>query len=82
MVGMSALPLPAPGPLPQPPGAVGDYEYRLLVIARGTSRAEARRLLTEHAEYGHWELARVRLYAGGARQVWMRRKIIRVRRTA
>jgi hypothetical protein len=82
MVGMTALPLPAPGPLPRPPGAAGDYEYRLLVVPRGTSRAEARRLLTEHAEYGHWEVARVRLYAGGARQVWLRRKIIRVTRTA
>jgi len=80
MEGMSALPLPAPGPLP--PGAAGHYEYRLLVIPRGTSGAEARRLLTEHAEYGHWELARVRLFAGGARQVWLRRRIIRVTRSA
>ncbi|HVN13402.1 MAG TPA: DUF5703 family protein [Kineosporiaceae bacterium] len=79
---MSTLPLPAPGPLPQPQGAGGDYEYRVLVIPRGTSPAEARRLLTEHAEYGHWELDRVRVYAGGARQVWVRRKIIRARRTA
>ena len=63
-------------------GRGGDFEYRLLVIPRGTSRSEARRLLTEHAEYGHWELARVRLFAGGARQVWLRRKIIRVTRTA
>lgn len=82
MEGMSALPLPAPGPLPRPPGATGDYEYRLLVIPRGTSRAEAGRMLTDQAEYGHWELARVRRYEGGARQVWLRRKIIRVTRTA
>ncbi len=80
MVLMTAHRLPVPPP--PPTGATGDYEYRLLVIPRGTSRAEARRLLTEHAEYGHWELARVRLYAGGARQVWLRRKIIRVVRTA
>ena len=79
---MSALSLPFPGPLPRPPGAIGDFEYRLLVMPRGTSRAEAGRLLTEHAEYGHWELARVRVLAGGARHVWLRRKIIRVRRTA
>jgi hypothetical protein len=80
MVTMTAHRLPAPPP--PPAGATGDYEYRLLVIPRGTSRSEARRQLTEHAEYGHWELARVRLYAGGARQVWLRRKIIRVVRTA
>ena len=79
MVAMTAFPLPVP-PLPGP--GAGDYEYRLLTIPRGTSRAEARRMLTEHAEYGHWELARVRLYAGGVRQVWLRRKIIRVTRTA
>ncbi len=78
MVTMTAFPLP----VPPPTAASGDYEYRLLTIPRATSRAEARRLLTEHAEYGHWELARVRLYAGGVRQVWLRRKIIRVTRTA
>jgi hypothetical protein len=58
-----------------------DYEYRVLQLPRSLSRAEARRLLTEHAEYGHWELSRVRLYAGGKRQVWLRRRIIRVQRT-
>ena len=82
MEGMSALSMPATGPLPRPPGAIGDYEFRVLVLPRGTSRSEARRVLTEHAEYGHWELARVRLYSGGARQVLLRRKIIRVTRTA
>ncbi|MCI2237685.1 DUF5703 family protein [Paenibacillus sp. TRM 82003] len=60
----------------------GDqYEYRVLTLSRETTRAEARQLLTEQAEYGHWELARVRLYLGGARRVWLRRKIIRVART-
>ena len=76
---MSARSLPAPPP--PPAGVPGDFEYRLLVIPRDTSRSEARRMLTEHAEYGQWELARVRLFAGGARQVWLRRKIIRVTRT-
>ena len=70
---------PLPGDLP---AAAGDYEYRVLTLPRGTSRAEARKLLAEQAEYGHWELARVRLYMGGARRVWLRRKIIRVVRTA
>jgi hypothetical protein len=59
-----------------------QYEYRVLTLPRETSRSEARRLLTEHAEYGHWELARVRLYLGGHRKVWLRRKIIRVARTS
>lgn len=58
-----------------------DYEYRFFRLPRGTSRSEARRLLTEHAEYGRWELARVQISYGGARRVWLRRRIIRVERT-
>ena len=38
-------------------------------------------MLTEHAEYGRWELARTRLFAGGERKVWLRRKTLRVRST-
>jgi hypothetical protein len=59
----------------------GQYEYRVLTIPPSTSRNDARRLLTEEAEYGRWELARTRLFAGGERKVWLRRKIIRVRST-
>ena len=61
---------------------MGDYEYQQLYLPRGTTRGEARRLLTDHAEYGHWELARLRLHADGSRRVWLRRKVIRVVRTA
>lgn len=62
-------------------GQGGQYEYRVLTIPRSTSTGDARRLLTDEAEYGRWELARTRLYAGGERRVWLRRKIIRVRST-
>ncbi len=58
------------------------YEYRHLTLPRGTSRSDARTLLTEHAEYGRWELSRVTLFRGGARQVRLRRRIQRVQRTA
>jgi hypothetical protein len=58
-----------------------EYEYRVLQLPRSLSRAESKRLLTDHAEYGQWELSRVRLYAGGTRRVWLRRKIIRVKKT-
>ena len=86
MVTWEAMSLLEPRPVPPlpgdlPPGA-GEYEYRVLSIPRGTSRAEARRMLTEHAEYGRWELARVRVSMGGGHRVWLRRKIIRVVRTA
>ena len=67
-------------PLPTP--AVGEYEYRVFTIPRAVSRAEARRMLTDHAEYGHWELARVQLFMGGTRKVWLRRRILRVQRSA
>jgi hypothetical protein len=59
----------------------GHYEYRVVSIPRSTSRSDTSRLLTDEAEYGRWELARVVLYVGGERKVWLRRKIIRVRST-
>jgi hypothetical protein len=66
---------------PGGPEQARQYEYRVLTIPRTTSRGDARRLLTEQAEYGRWELARTLLYAGGERKVWLRRRIIRVRST-
>ena len=62
-----------------PPG--DQYEYRRLTLARGTSRAQARAVITEHAEHGRWELATLTLYVGGARSVLLRRRILRVQRT-
>ena len=58
-----------------------EFEYRQLYLPRGTTRNAARRLLTEQAEYGSWELARLRLYPDGSRRAWLRRKIIRPVRT-
>ncbi|WP_444978694.1 DUF5703 family protein [Acrocarpospora phusangensis] len=52
-----------------------------LYLPRGTTRETARQVLTEHAEYGHWELDRLRLYPDGSRRVRLRRRIIRVSRT-
>ncbi len=48
-----------------------------MYVPRGVSRKDAARLLTDEAEYGHWELDRVRLYADGSRRVRLRRRIIR-----
>jgi hypothetical protein len=58
-----------------------QYEYRVLTLPRTTSRAEAKALLTEQAEYGRWELARVVLYWGGVRKITLRRRILRVQRS-
>ncbi|MEP6649730.1 MAG: DUF5703 family protein [Lapillicoccus sp.] len=64
-------------------GAAGvEYEYRVLTFRREVSRADIRRSLGEHAEYDHWELARTVVYVGGIRRAWLRRRVIRVRRTA
>jgi hypothetical protein len=59
-----------------------EFSYRVVYLPRSTSRDATRRILTEHAEHGDWELARLRLYADGSRKVTLRRQIIRVVRTA
>lgn len=61
--------------------SASSYEVKVLTLPRTTSRSDVRRLLTEEAEYGKWELARLCLYVGGHRKVWLRRKIIRVNST-
>ncbi|WP_269855063.1 DUF5703 family protein [Streptomyces sp. RPT161] len=54
-----------------------EYEFQDVYVPRGVSRSATRRLLTDHAEYGHWELDRLRLYPDGSRRVRLRRRIIR-----
>ncbi|MEH6379760.1 DUF5703 family protein, partial [Streptomyces sp. KLMMK] len=46
-----------------------EYEFCDVYVPRGVSRGAATRLLTDHAEYGHWELDRLRLYPDGSRKV-------------
>ncbi|MBB5789229.1 DUF5703 family protein [Jiangella mangrovi] len=58
-----------------------EYEFRHISLPRTTTRGAARRLLTEQAEHGHWELARLRLHPDGTRKIVLRRKILRVRAT-
>lgn len=58
-----------------------EYEYETVAIPRSWSRSDVRRMLAERAEYGRWELARTRIYVGGRRTVWLRRRVIRVRST-
>jgi Family of unknown function (DUF5703) len=60
---------------------MAEYEFRRLSFPRGMGRSVVRRLLTDQAEYGGWELDRVRLFADGTRRITLRRKIIRVVRT-
>ena len=80
---MSELPTPQPVPPLTDDLAVatGEYEYRVITIPRGVPRSQVSRMLTDHAEYGYWELARMRLFVGGRGRVWLRRRIIRVSRS-
>jgi len=59
-----------------------EYELRIVTIEPNFTRQEAKQLLTDEAEYGRWELDRTRLYLGGKRKVWLRRRIMRIHRTA
>ena len=63
------------------PARTTRVETRVVVIPANVSRADARQMLADQAEYGKWELARVLLYRGGARRVWLRRRAMKVRRT-
>ncbi|GAA1338884.1 DUF5703 family protein [Arthrobacter roseus] len=58
------------------------YEYLVLTLSPEDPLQVARQLLTEHAEYGKWELQKSRLYTGGGRRFWLRRKVLRVARSA
>ncbi|MFZ0161552.1 MAG: DUF5703 family protein [Kineosporiaceae bacterium] len=73
---------PVDSPPEDLPAGSGEFEYRMVLIPRLVTRSQAQRMLADLAEQGHWEIAVVRLYLGGARRVWLRRRIIRVVRTA
>ncbi|GAA1452384.1 DUF5703 family protein [Nesterenkonia lacusekhoensis] len=58
-----------------------DWEYVVVTCQPHESLNEVRRQLAEHAEYGKWELRRSRIYGGGMRKYWLRRRIMKVRKT-
>jgi len=58
-----------------------EYETWRLDFPREATRNAVRQLLTEHAEYGRWELWRVRRFPDGRRRVWLRRRAVRAVRT-
>ncbi|MGH3648924.1 MAG: DUF5703 family protein [Micromonosporaceae bacterium] len=51
-----------------------DYEYAPLRLPANVDRTSAQAQLAIAAEFAGWELARVRLYADGSRQVMLRRR--------
>ncbi|WP_020573806.1 DUF5703 family protein [Actinopolymorpha alba] len=60
---------------------MAEYETHQVQLPRTLSRRVVRQLLVERAEYGGWELARVRIYPDGRRVVTLRRRIIRATKT-
>ncbi|MDR7158883.1 MULTISPECIES: DUF5703 family protein [unclassified Arthrobacter] len=58
-----------------------QYEYLVLTVSPDDSLPDARRRLVEHSEYGKWELERSKLYVGGGRRFWLRRRVMQVQRT-
>ncbi len=55
-------------------GALGEWEYRPVKLSGDVSRMTAAVRLAIQAEFGGWELSRVRLYPGGVRKVVLRRR--------
>jgi stress response protein SCP2 len=51
-----------------------DYEYAPLRLPPNVDRLTATAQLAIQAEFAGWELARVRLYRDGTRQVMLRRR--------
>ncbi|GAA0963913.1 DUF5703 family protein [Actinocorallia libanotica] len=58
-----------------------EYTYLIVNLPAGTTREVARQIMTEHAEYGGWELHVVRVHRDGRRRIQLRKKIIRQRST-
>jgi hypothetical protein len=55
-------------------GVPPDYEYQPLRIPPGTDRLSAQVQLAIAAEFSGWELARLKLFRDGSRQVTLRRR--------
>ncbi|MBH0779525.1 DUF5703 family protein [Nocardia bovistercoris] len=51
-----------------------DYEYVPLRLPKDVSRVTASMRLAIQAEFGGWELSRVRAYTDGSRRVLLRRR--------
>ena len=66
----------------RPPAPGVEWEFEKVSFSREYPRSVVTKLLVERAEHGGWELDRVRIGPDGTRRVVLRRKIIRVVRTA
>ncbi|MDV6303385.1 MULTISPECIES: DUF5703 family protein [Rhodococcus] len=75
---MNAYDNSAPGRAKMPVGwevsASDDWEYVPLRLPPDVTRVTASMRLAIQAEFGGWELSRVRLYTDGSRRVLLKRK--------
>jgi hypothetical protein len=53
-----------------------DYEYAPLRLPPNVERVTAEAQLAIQAEFSGWELARVKLFRDGTRQVMLRRRLL------
>ncbi|NLG55567.1 MAG: hypothetical protein GX542_07940 [Rhodococcus sp.] len=51
-----------------------EFEYIPLRLPRDVTRVSAAMRLAIQAEFGGWELSRVRLYADGSRRILLKRR--------
>lgn len=58
------------------------WEFREISFSRESDREATREYLTYKAERGRWELDQTRIYRDGRKKIRLKRKIIRVARTA
>lgn len=58
------------------------WEFREISFSRESDRESTREYLTYKAERGRWELDQTRIYRDGRKKIRLKRKIIRVARTA
>lgn len=58
-----------------------EFEVQHIKVRRTAPKRGLQKLLVEEAEHGHWELKRLRRYRDGSSEVWLRRRVIRVRST-
>ncbi|MCW2608338.1 MAG: hypothetical protein JWO60_3031 [Frankiales bacterium] len=54
---------------------MAEYEYRRVPIPADADRHKTKELLVLHAEFGDWELSRHRIWAGGRREITVRRRV-------
>lgn len=54
------------------------WEIREINFGYRSQISDTKEVLTELAEYGHWELHRTRIFPNGEKRVWVKRRVIKI----